>query len=278
MERKKLGRTLYLTIIWMIVILVALVSATYAWFSFSPFTNVTPMSGNVGEGSVNLLISNQKNGKFDRECKLILESTGEVLSPMSTANLSRFYISKAQNRKGISILFADASGQANSKAMHGKVYLKSDNGNCDVYLRRSGLSFGQNSQTLAALRLGLKISASDGNHTYILKLDDLGNTGSAEAKRTVASANSVISSVDGKGNATFVKDPSLNIGRFLAKEQGADDQEPRAGDSALCRIRAGETATVEYWLYLEGCDNNCIGDVQNKDINLKLSFSGVVLD
>jgi hypothetical protein len=34
-------------------------------------------------------------------------------------------------------------------------------------------------------------------------------------------------------------------------------------------------ASVEYWLYLEGCDEQCFNPVQNKDAGLMLAFVGV---
>lgn len=278
MERKKLGRTAFLAIVWMIVLAAIMVTATYAWFTFSPVTKVTPMSSTIGKGDLNLLISNQKNGQFDKECALTPDSSSEVLRPLSTVDLNRFYVSTVQNKNGISILFSDASNQVDSRTIHGRVYLKCDNGDCEVYLRRSGLNLGGDEQTLAALRLGLLISTESGTHTYILKLDALGNMNAVTARPTVPEADTVVSSVDDRGNASYAEDPALDISPFFAREQGTDAEQLEAGDTALCTLKDGEIASVEYWLYLEGCDDNCIGDVQNKDIGLQLSFAGVPLE
>lgn len=276
MERKTLGRAVYLSVVWLIVLAALLVTATYAWFTFSPYTNVTPMSGSIGGGEGDLLIANRIDGTYDKECTLILDGTLEELSPMSTADLTQFYISTAQNRNGMSILFGDVSDQVNSRSMHGRVYLKSEGGDCDIYLYRPGLNLGGDGQTLSALRLGLAISTGTESNRYILNLDALGNTDAATSIQTVPIANTVVSAIDTEGNATFVTDPSQDISGFLVGEQGGEDANPKAGDRALCTLKAGEIAQVEYWLYLEGCDDNCIGDVQRKDINLQLSFSGVL--
>lgn len=278
MEKKRLRRTAYAAVVWLVVLAAVLVTATYAWFSFSPYTNVTPMSSTVSNGDTNLLIANREDGNFDRKCTLIPDGTSDVLRPLSTADLNSFYVSKAQNRSGISTLFSEASDRVDSSAMHGKVYLKCENVACDVYLRQSGLSLGGDAQTLAALRLGLRISTAGGDHTYILNLDALGDTASAVAMRTVPNAETVVSAVDAGGNASFTQDPSVSISRFLAREQGADDRIPEAGETALCTLQVGEVAPVEYWLYLEGCDDNCIGEVQKKEIGLQLSFAGVTLE
>ena len=278
MERKSLRRTAYAAVFWLMILAVTLVTATYAWFTFSPFTNVTPIGSTVSEGETILLIANQENGDFARECTLLLDSTSEEMKPLSTADLDRFHISTAQNREGISILFSDASNQVNSRALHGKVYLKCENKDCDVYLRGSGLSLGEDAQTLAALRLGLRITTVKGTYTYIMKLDALGDTASAAAVRTIPTAGTVVSSVDSTGNAEYIADPAVDIRKYLAQEEGADDKEPEAGDTALCTLQAGEIAQVEYWLYLEGCDDNCISEVQKKEIGFQLSFAGVTLE
>lgn len=273
-----LRRTIYLAVFWIIVLAVTLITATYAWFTFSPDTNVTPMSSTVSEGAGDLLIANRENGTFDRECALILDSTSGILDPLSTVDLNRFYTATAQDRNGISILFADASDRVNTSTMHGKIYLKSENTDCDVYLRRSGLSLGGDAQTLAALRLGLRITTAGGVHTYIMKLDGMGDTSAAAARRTIAVAGAVVGAVDAQGNADLQRDPSVDISDFFAREQGANDTNPEAGNVALCRLQAEEVATVEYWLYLEGCDDHCIGEVQKKDIGLQLSFAGVTVE
>ena len=278
MERKKLLRTAYTAVVWLAILAAVLVTATYAWFTFDPSTNVTPMSSTVSKGDVSLLIANSANGEFGSECALILEGQADDLSPVSTADLSGFYISKAQNRKGISILFADASDQVDQNTMHGKVYLKCENGDCDVYFYRSRMKLGGDSQTLAALRLGIKLTTRSGSQTYIFRLDDMGDTSSAKAVVTIPQAGSVIAAAGSNGEASFVKDPSEGIGNYMAREKSTDDPEPDAGNAVLCRLQADEIATVEYWLYLEGCDENCIGEVQRKEIDLQLAFAGVAIE
>lgn len=43
-------------------------------------------------------------------------------------------------------------------------------------------------------------------------------------------------------------------------------------------LNADEVASVEYWLYLEGCDEQCSNPVQNRDSEIQLAFAGVDLD
>ena len=39
-----------------------------------------------------------------------------------------------------------------------------------------------------------------------------------------------------------------------------------------------EIATVEYWLYLEGCDPECFNPVHSRDLALQLGFAGEKLE
>ncbi len=274
MKMFRLKHTVIFAVIIVVIALAALTAATYAWFSFVPYTNVTPMNGSVGGGDGSLLISNRPDGEFDVTCELVLESSASTLQPLSTADLRQFYSATAQTPSGISVRFADASGRVNDATLHGTVYLRSLDASHDVYFDRPGLDFGADTQALAAMRLGLRITTIAGTHTYIFALDDMGATANAAGQLTVASANSVVASVDQSGVAAFVPDPSVMLSRYWAERE---DDQVIAGHEPLCRLATNETASVEYWLYLEGCDINCINEVQSRDLALQLAFSGVSL-
>lgn len=51
--------------------------------------------------------------------------------------------------------------------------------------------------------------------------------------------------------------------------------EYNAGSQSLLTLEKDEVASVEYWLYLEGCDEQCYDPVQNKDSQIQLAFAGV---
>jgi len=252
--------------------LVTLTAATYAWFSFVPYTNVTPMTGAVGGGDGSLLISNRPDGVFDVTCDLILSSNTQTLQPLSTADLQSFYTATAQTPAGVSVKFASADSIVDTSTIHGTVYLKSEGASHDVYLDRPGIFFGGDAQALASLRLGLRITSVNGTYTHIFALDDAGNTSGAGQRLTVETSGTVVSSIGSSGDAVLVQDPAVQLGRYWA-ERTEDQITP--GQEALCRLALDETASVEYWLYLEGCDINCINDVQSRDLALQLAFSGV---
>lgn len=274
MDRKKLQWSAFFAVLWILILAVTLTTATYAWFTISAVTNVEPMDGAVSLGDANLLISVSQEGPFDKECQLRLSGSPQELQPLSTADLTRFY-SAAAKSDGIVSLYRDASEQVDEKALHGTLYLRSQYRDCDVYFKQTGLDFGVDAQMLAAMRLGMKITTQEGTSVKIFRLDDLGSTGGAASSVTIPSAGTVVSSVDQNGRAAYTSDPSEDIGDYLAVEEGADDPEPEPGRQKLCTLRTDEVAEVEFWLYLEGCDENCINEVQQRDTGLQFAFAGV---
>ena len=277
MNRRKLQRSAFFALFWIMILAVTLTTATYAWFTISAVTNVEPMEGGISRGDGNLLISSSRQGPFEKECKLQLSGNPGELSPLSTADLEHFYKASGQNASGVVKFYSDATAQAEESALHGTVYLRSEFGACDVYLKRSGLDFGTDGQILSAARLGLKITTQKGTDMLVFRLDELGDTGSAASKLTVPARGTVVSSVNSLGAASYVSDPSVEIEDYLAVENGTDDQEPEAGRQMLCTIREDEVATVEFWLYLEGCDEQCINAVQERNTGIQLAFAGVPL-
>lgn len=270
-EKKRAKRQLVMIAVWMLLIVLAISAATFAWFSFNNATNVEPMGSTVSDGEMNLLISNSKNGSFDTECPLVYNKELDELSPVSTSSLSRFYRTTMQDANGISVLYVDDTANIDRKAIHGFLYLKSD-GACDVYLDKNRMKVGGDSQILSAGRLGMRIITKSGTSTRIFRLDSMGDTSSAVSRRTVPKANVVVSSVSKSGTAAYVSDPSTGFSSFYA---GGSDRKPTAGKSKICTLQADETASVEYWLYLEGCDDNCYNPVQNKNITLQFGFAGI---
>lgn len=270
-EKKRARKQLVMIAVWMLLIVLAISAATFAWFSFNNATNVEPMGSTVSDGAMDLLISNSKKGKFDTSCSLKYNSNLDELSPVSTNSLSRFYRSTMQDANGISVLYADDTANVNKKAIHGFVYLKCD-GACDVYLNKKKMKIGGDMQILSAGRLGMRVTTKGGTSSRIFRLDSMGDTRDAKSRRTVPKANVVVSSVTKGGTAKYVTDPATDFSRFYA---GGDDKNPTPGKTKICTLQAGEIAAVEYWLYLEGCDDNCYNPVQNRNITMQLGFAGI---
>ena len=272
---KRLRKSLVMAVVGMLFFLISVTGVTYAWFTASgrAHTNVTPMGGTVSDGDTNLLISTAESGPFDRECDLVAAGDAQALKPVSTADLESFYRVIMQNKEGIAVSYENADDRVDSDTFHGTVYLKSEGAPCNVYFDGEELQLGSDAQALAAMRLGLKITNHDGSRTFVMRLDDLGSTAAAEAKTTVPAAGTVVSGISGSGAASYVSDPAVNVSDYMAQAAGNDEY--TAGANELFSLDADEIASVEYWLYLEGCDEQCVNQVQNIDSDIRLAFAGV---
>ncbi len=270
MNKKITRRTAFFAVFWLLILAVMLGSVTFAWFTFNTSTNVTPMRGSISGGDGDLTIASDPSGPFDVQCDLVLNAEVDTMEPVSTADLGSFYTAAMQNASGITLLYQPVVNP-DLYMMHGTVYIRSVGGGCNIYLWPAGLDFGEDIQALAALRRGLRITSASGTVTHIFTLDDMADTSDAASRRTVTDAGTVVRSVDSRGSATLADDPAEPISGYFAS---GTEEMIRPGQNALCAIRANETITVEYWLYLEGCDDNCYNPVQSRDVALQLAFAG----
>lgn len=55
---------------------------------------------------------------------------------------------------------------------------------------------------------------------------------------------------------------------------GGTEDDPTEPAKALCTIEADEIAEIDYYLYLEGSDSDCVNSVMNKDFALSICFAG----
>ena len=275
-EIRRLKHSFWMSVLWIVLLLVTVTGSTYAWFTFSgrTSTNVTPMGGSISRGDTVLLISNASGGPFEKTCELVLTGNPESLSPVSTSDLQHFFTAAVQNKEGITVLYRTADTQVNQMAVHGTVYLKCENAPCDVYFDRDELKLGSDAQARAAMRLGFRITSKRGTETFLFQLNSLGGTGNVQTVRTIAGTSAVVSSISGDGQPSYTDDPAMDISQFMA-QTGERENEYEPGSRALVSLQADEVATVEYYLYLEGCDEQCSNAVQNRNSELQLAFAGV---
>lgn len=273
---KQLKHSLTIAVCGLLILLAIAIGFTYAWFSLSgkTATNVTPMGGTVSDGDTSLLISASASGPFDKTCELVYAGNPDSLLPVTTADLEHFYKAKTQNKKGIAMLYGNADERVDQDTLHGTVYLKCENASCNVYFNPAELKLGSDAQALAAMRFGMKITSRSTSQTYIFKLDELGATGSAQSVRTVPQDGTVVASIDGSGQPQYTSDPSVGLSDYMAKT-GTNSKSFQAGSKELVKLEADEVATVEYWLYLEGCDDQCSNPVQNRSSDVQLAFAGI---
>lgn len=253
---------------WMLVLVAALSAATYAWFSNSRYTNVTPVAHTVSDESSDLQIGLSANGPWDTTATLA--AADKTLYPISTSDLSRFWRGTFQNAAGITTDYADCTAQLDDYALSGTLYLKGSDSALNVYLYQGQMGMTSDPQLLAALRLGLVITTASGTQTHIFTCDDLGNTAGATNRRTTAQDCAVVAGA--ASGWSYTADPARAISSYSMDGTG-DTPTPRAGATPICTLAANEVASVRYVVYMEGCDANCIDEAQARDVVLQLAFA-----
>lgn len=261
------ARGLATAALWLLLVALALGAATYAWFSSSRHTNVTPTAHTVSESGSDLLISSSESGPFGTTCDLA--EADKTLYPVSTADLTGFWRSSFQNAAGITVDYASATASVGDYVLSGSVYLQGGSRSLAVYLYPAGMSVSSDAQLLASLRLGLVFEGASGTQTYIFTCDALGDTSGAASTRTTATEGVVVS---GDSAWSYVDDPSVAMGAY-AMEGSEESPTVASGASPLYTLAAGEVARVRYYVYMEGCDVNCANDAQAKDVALQLAFA-----
>ena len=260
-------RRLVATAAWMLALVVAFTAATLAWFSNSRETNVTPVAHTVSESGYDLQISSSANGPWDTTTTLAVAD--KTLYPISTADLSQWWRGTFQNAAGITMDYKNVTSRLDDDALTGTLYLKGSSAALNVYLYPGQMSISTDPQLLATLRLGLIVQTGAGTQTHIFTCDDLGSTGGATSQRTTAQDGVVVA---GSGSWNYTADPSKSISSY-AMDGNGDTPTARAGAQPICTLAANEVATVRYFIYMEGCDANCITQAQARDLTLQLAFA-----
>lgn len=266
MDVKSLRKSAIMAAVTILVLLIVLSTATYAWFTFRPYVYIEEMKGSVSGSGVELLISNKEEGPFDVTTQLILKNKTEELVPVTTNNLKEFFVASSQDANGIAQSYRQLpDADVDKYLLHGTVYLLAGDQACDVYFDPELLNFGEDIQALASMRVGF-IFGGEAGGTYMFKLDELKDTSKAEKRATIVGDGKVYSKTG------LVTEAALE---FKPYSGSSTDTGSAAGEKPLAHINGKEVISVEYFLWLEGCDSNCFNAVQGKDLALQFGFIGV---
>jgi hypothetical protein len=154
--------------------------------------------------------------------------------------------------------------------LHGTLYLRADGNDFDVYLWPESLSSGRirrRSPRCGSVCGRPSAGNKDGHPPP--------GFGRRHRRRRRAADGLPAESVVASAAETGRRCSRTTGARPDAVSGGRDERRCPAGQEILCTIANNQVATVEYWYYLEGCDENCINAVQSRDAILQLGFAGV---
>jgi len=269
-----------------LLILIALGTTTYAWFSSNRMVDTTRVTGRSNNDEISLLVDDHGGNQFQGKetCNMIQlnKAASEGLLPVSTSDL-RFFVSEAGSVEANAVSFQLAEEKY---YFHGRIYVKAEavnppaNSRMAVYLdefTENGGAFLQNPQggndqaygVENAARLGILL---ENGTSHILQIGEGQNPG--RTNNTVVGGQHL---EDGyvlhynNGQVQAVRDSSDNYRKYLVNEQGLPGT-----NSPLFYLNWNQVTTVDVFFYLEGCDPDCVDIVSLDQFDFHLGLYGVM--
>lgn len=267
----------------MICAILALVFASYAWFTQNQNVSTSTASARTGEETLELQLSTSGGGNFQDADSVpiqqVNQTSAEYLLPVSTSDLRNFVYSPG-TVEGMAKTFKLVENE--SYYYHGRVYIRAsgqgwtDGTTVKLYLDQSDNILGQqvSGNILNAARLGL-VFDEDYSSAVILKLSDSENADSQQAYNTVINGQTlgkdqVLSYVN--QNIQAASDPSVSAQQYTI-DFTADSME--TPEKALLTMQLNQIYTVDIYFYIEGCDPDCSSEIQYSTSDLQIGFYGI---
>lgn len=264
-----------------LLVLLVLAVTTYAWFTSNKFVASDSVQVHSGSQSLRLEIAPAAGGPFAQETGITKLSTGDVLDPVSTADLKSFFKSTlmTDNQAGNFVL-------TDKGYYHGQVFLQAfaegqpDNARVDLYFDTDGIVVREGEtpgQMLNAARVGLVFGGAQGDNSgnpLIFSLSQAHNPGNDSYTNTAlpgAAGDFVLSGSAGAVSA--VPDPALDPLLFTLQEGGGGLSLPNA---PLVTLPLNQVIAVDVYFYLEGCDADCTNAIRTTEMSIQLPFYGVL--
>ena len=276
-DKKIIKRSAVLALIWVLIAVIALTSATFAWFTANSKASTTQMKVNSRRfNNLTLEISELGGVAFEAQDEVILNQVNGQdqmnLMPVSTADLKTFVYCTANDEAESSSVFAVLTTETNY--YHARFYMMvtsdyDESANVDLFIE--GLPFTNEDGTVSggilnAIRLGIVVDDTD---TYIFRQSKGADESSnAYLNGELIPANSVIGVENGEMSVT--DDPAVLLGTYTA-----DWTEDGTPETYLMTTRLNEIHKVDLYIYLEGCDPDCDEEIQLDEFDFELNFFGV---
>lgn len=277
---------LWSTVLSMVLILLVLTSATYAWFSSNQVVKTDVVSARSGEDTLELLIGSS-SGSFseEHECEIVQvnETVATELMPVSTSDLKTFVYNPSSNAGNAEIFKQVEEEQF---YYHGRVYLVAQSTGempgrkVNLYLDEDEEAGGplvsaDSGSLLNAARLGLTF---DGENPVIFYLSETSNTEKEQARNTMVGGtllgDNQVLELRGDSVAA-VSDPAVPISTYKIE---MDDSSVNMPEKPLLEMELDHVYEVDIYFYLEGCDPDCSDSISLHEADLHLGFYGIPVD
>ena len=281
-DSRKHVNTSFLTIMVLVISLLVLAGATYAWFTSNRTVYTDRVTSKTDSKDVRLLLSRYGGAAFAGsdvvDIKPLAGDANEALMPVSTADLKTFVFLRA----GDATTSKFGVAQDESYYYHETIYIKAEaegmdpNSRLALYLNNTDplVKADNYSLLLNAARLGLVFNDSD---PMIFYLSEDSNTdhGGERINNTfidgvrAAEGNVVVP----EGNSfRVVPDPATALSEIAIGSGDVSAVEP------IAYLEFGEVYKLDIYFYIEGTDPDCSDSIQKNGAELWLDFYGAVAD
>lgn len=264
-----------------LIALLAAVSATYAWYVYQTGRHTTTAHLAAGAGA-NLQISSERDGIFS-SAALLEQYTGQLV-PVSTNRIlggfqrvTQFEENSGTGASLVAAVFGDSMEQDYYKA---KLFLRTSGGDTDIYISDIGFIDNDPANPISsAMRAGFVVHDTDGDKEYIFELSDAKNP-QAEYNTKTGEQGFVLDSA--KTDGTTVPFAPYTKKNFCEYDTANNAVSTTDDSLVLCTIpgtkkqgEAGEAVQIDVYLWLEGCDEDCVGNLAGKTLSdVSISFAG----
>lgn len=283
-QAKQLKRRFTASTTALVIALLAVIAATYAWYIYNTGRHTTNVRMAAGTG-INLEISNSYGKGYGSAA--VLESFSGRLTPVSTNKIAGGFQRVKEFVKGddsqpelVAGIFENGKS---SDYYHTKMYVRTNGAATDLYLSNIGFRDDNAKAPISsAVRVGLVVH-KPGQKQGVLGeyIFAISNKKNPEAQYNTATGRDgyVLDSMKRDGSTVAFTPYTSAAYCNYNKETGAITLKP--GSKKLCTIRGngkkkpGTPVEIELYIWLEGCDPDCTANLCEQNLkNLAVSFAG----
>lgn len=287
---KNLKSRLTTTAVALLIAFIAVVSATYAWYIYNTGRHTTKVRMAAGTG-INLQISNTYEDGY--KSAAMLESFSGKLNPVSTNRIEGGFqkvIGFTNGSENQPNLVANLFGKSEYSERYKDYYktslfLRSNGKATDIYI--SDISYQDSDEKVpisSAIRVGFVVHKAGKNQEpqseYIFAINDAKNP---EAEYNTATGKDGYVLDSGRSDGTTVAFTPYTKAAYCNYNQETGETTLKSGSKKLCTVsgtddgKPGTPVEIEVYIWLEGCDEDCTGNLSDKTLQkLAISFAGIV--
>ena len=290
-ESQKLRRSLMIAALALLVALLSVTAATFAWYIYHTNVRTTEVKMSAGS-SISLQISNALDGPYSSATQM--EEFKETLVPVSTDSIlggfqrvNTFETIQENDRYRLIVKSFRPSDEV--EYYKTSLYLRTSAMDLDIYLSRVGVEDGSEENPVStAARLGLVIEGEDGKtQEFIYELNPEINPAVDPNQTEYPIDNGMKDPRDGivlkhdKTDGTTVDFTPLTKENMCEYHDDSDTFELKETSTRICTISGdgkgdyGTPQKVDVYLWLEGCDRDCALNLAGETMKVvALNFAG----